>query len=489
MNPAARGPLALRSLARFAPCLLVFVFALFVRVPGLDSRPMHTDEAVNAFILEETLSYGMHRYRTHDHHGPTLYYAAAGLLAPAGLRRTADFEAWHLRLVPALCGAGLAAAAFLFRPWLGSAATLAAALALAFAAPFVYYSGTFIHETLLLLLFAGWLAAFWRWRESDQPRYAALAGALAGLLLATKETAALLIALFVLTGLVGLRFAPPRSANAARPRRFLGLALQATVALAVVALLFSGFGREPAHALDLFRAIGAQTGRGLGAEHSHPWFTYLRWAFAPSSVSLPWAAWLLGFGAVLGLWRHRREAFARWLGSGGALVFIAFSSLPYKTPWLMLAWLLPLTLLAGLGAATVWLSLRHRPALRATAALVVLTLLATETTALCLRQPVNPGNPLAYSPTSPDVARLENDLAAQPADALIQVVAQDYWPLPWTLRRHNRVGYWSEAPAQLAAGLFLAGPEQLGALPSDTAPLEPYELRPGVLIFLGRILR
>ncbi len=489
MNPAARGPVPSRPLARLAPCLLVFVLALLVRLPGLDSRPMHTDEAVNAFILEETLASGMHNYRAHDHHGPTLYYAAGALLAPAGLNRVADFEAWHLRLVPALCGAGLAAAAFLFQPWLGPAATLAAALALALAAPFVYYGATFIHETLLLLLFAGWLAAFWRWRESDQPAYAALAGLLAGLLLATKETAALLLVLFALAGLVGLRFSAPRAAGAARPRRILGLAVQAAVALAAVAFLFSGFGREPARALDLFRAIGAQTGRGLGAEHAHPWFTYLRWAFAPAPVGLPWGAWLLGVAGAAGFWRHRHDAFARWLGAGAALVFLAFSALPYKTPWLMLAWLLPLALLAGLGAAATWSALRARPAVRTAAAGLALALLATETTARCVRHPVDPGNPFAYSPTSPDLARLETALAAQPADDLVQVVARDYWPLPWTLRRHTQVGYWSELSAPLAPGLVLAGLEQLGALPAGAAPLEPYELRPGVLIFLGRIPR
>ena len=479
----------LRPLRRFTPVLFVFALALLVRLPGLDSRPMHTDEAVNAFILEETITSGTHHYRAHDHHGPTLYYAAAGLLAPAALRHAAEFKAWHLRLIPVLCGAGFAAAAFLFQPWLGPTASCAAALTLALAAPFVYYSGYFIHETLLLLLFAGWLAAFWRWRESDRPGHAAVAGLLAGLMLATKETAALLLGLFALAGLVGLRFSAPHTNDPVRPRRLLGLALQTTVAFAVVALLFSGFGREPAGALDLFRAIGAQTGRGLGNEHAYPWFTYLRWAFAPAPVGLPWTAWLLASGAAFGLWCHRRDAFIRWLGSGGMLVFLAFSALPYKTPWLMLAWLLPLALLAGLGAATAWSALSLRPALRAAATVLVVAWLATETYARCVRHAVDPGNPLAYSPSSPDLARLENTLARLPDGDLVQVVAHDYWPLPWILRRHTRTGYWSEVPATLAPGLVLAGPEQIGSLPVGTGPLEPYELRPGIFVFLGHIPR
>jgi uncharacterized protein (TIGR03663 family) len=471
MSTAAR--LRLAGLA-----LLVFVAALLVRLPGLASRPIHPDEAVNAFILEETIATGHHTYRAHDHHGPTLHYAAAALLVPAGLRRAADFELWHLRLLPTLCGAALAASALLFRRSLGLAASFAAATALALAAPFVYFSGTYIHELLLILLFAGWLAAFWRWRSRPSTASAVISGSLAGLMLATKGTAVLLLVPFALVGLPG--------SPAPWPRRLAGLVLQAAAATAVVLFVFGGLGRNPAGAFDLFRAIGPQTARGLGSEHAYPFFTYFNWLFAPSPVGVPWSAWLLAAFAAAGPWRGRRAAFARWLATGAVLIVVLFSFLPYKTPWLALAWLLPLALLAGRGAAALARSPHARPALRFTVASVALGLLAAESYARCVRHPVAPGNPFAYSPGSPDLDRLAVALAAIPPDELVQVVATDYWPLPWTLRRHTRVGYWPEPPASLRPGLLLAGPEQLGAL-ADAAPFESYELRPGVFIFLGRL--
>lgn len=457
---------------------LVFAFALAVRAPGLASRPVHTDEAVNAFILEETIAAGFHTYRAHDHHGPTLHYAAAALLVPAGLRRAADFEIWHLRLLTALCGAGLAASAFLFRRQIGLAASLAAAAALTLAAPFVYYSGIFIHESLLLLFFAGWLAAFWRWRSRPAVAAALLTGALAGLMLATKATTVLLLVPFAIAGLPGC--------PAPWTRRLAGLALQALAAAAVVVLIFSGMGRHPAGALDLFRAVGEHTGRGVGEENSYPFFTYFRWVFTPSPVGVPWSAWLLAAFAAAGPWRGRRAAFARWLATGAALLLVIFSCLPYKTPWLALAWLLPLALLAGRGAAALARSPRARRVLRLAVATVALSLLGVESYARCLRHPVAPGNPFAYSPGSPDLERLSLALAATPPDALVQVVATDYWPLPWTLRRHTQVGYWSTPPAALRPGLLLAGPEHLASF-AEAAPFEPYEVRPGVFIFLGHL--
>lgn len=458
--------------------LLGFVAALLVRLPGLDSRPVHPDEAVNAFILAETIAAGHHTYRAHDHHGPTLHYAAAALLFPFGLRRAADFELWHLRLLPALCGATLAASALLFRRQLGLAASLAAATALGLAAPFVYFSGTYIHELLLILLFAAWLAAFWRWRSRPCVSSALLTGALAGLMLATKGTAVLLLLPFALAGLPG--------APAPWSRRLAGLALQAAAATAVVLFIFGGLGRNLGGAFDLFRAIGAQTARGLGADHTYPFFTYFDWIFSPSPVGVPWSAWLLAAFAAIGPWRGRRAACARWLAAGAALLVLLFSCLPYKTPWLALAWLLPLALLAGRGAAALARSPRVRPALRVAAAAVMVGLLGAESYARCVQHPVARGNPFAYSPGSPDLERLAIALAATPTDGLVQVVATDYWPLPWTLRRHLQVGYWPQPPDTLGPGLLLASPEQLGAL-ADAAPFEPYELRPGVFIFLGRL--
>lgn len=457
---------------------LVFVVAVLIRMPGLDSRPVHPDEAVNAFILGETISTGHHTYRAHDHHGPTLHYAAAALLVPFGLRREADFELWHLRLLPALCGAALAASALLFRRPLGLSASLAAAAALGLAAPFVYYSGAFIHEMLHILLFSAWLAAFWRWRSRPSVAAALLTGALAGLMLSTKATAVLLLVPFAIAALPGL--------PAPWPRRLAGLALQTAAAAGVVLLLFGGLGRNPAGAFDLFRAVGAQTARGLGDEHAYPFFTYFGWLFGPSPVGLPWSAWLLAAFAAAGPWRGRRAAFARWLAGGAVLLVAIFSVLPYKTPWLALAWLLPLALLAGRGAAALARSPRARPALRFSVAAITAGLLAAESYARCARHPVAPGNPFAYSPGSPDLDRLAGALAAVPPDDVVQVVATDYWPLPWTLRRHTRVGYWPDPPAALRPGVLLAGPEQLGAF-ADAAPFEPFELRPGVFIFLGRL--
>lgn len=456
------------------------LLALLVRLPGLESRPMHPDEAVNAHLLDGLLNGEGYRYRQNDHHGPTIYHLAAPVLSLAGLTRAAEWEAWMLRLFPAMAGALLAAGA---AAWLaaraGPRAGLAAGLLLAFAAPYVYYSGSFIHEMLLIALLLGWFVCAWACANTDDPRPAWIGGLCAGLMLATKETAAPILALLLVAILAAAR--PPWRRVAA------SLLRAAPAALAVVLFFFSDFGRDPSRAFDLFRAVSEQVARGTGEEHAYHFFTYASWFLVPAGPGIPWSGWLLLGLGLFGFWTGRREPLPRALALGFALLVLFFSALPYKTPWLILAPALPLTLLAALGAARLSLRLPGRAAPVALA-LVVCTLLASETVERCIREPVARANPLAYSPGSPDLARLERDIArlAGASDPVVQVVAEDYWPLPWTLRRH-RAGFWSEAPAELRAGLLLVSPAMLGAFAGRASDFSPYELRPGLTLFLARV--
>ena len=56
-------------------CILaVAVGALAIRLPRLTFRPMHPDEANQAYKTGELLDTGAYAYDPTAHHGPTLYY-------------------------------------------------------------------------------------------------------------------------------------------------------------------------------------------------------------------------------------------------------------------------------------------------------------------------------------------------------------------------------------------------------------------------------
>jgi predicted membrane-bound mannosyltransferase len=87
------------------------------------------------------------------------------------------------------------------------------------------------------------------------------------------------------------------------------------------------------------------------------------------------------------------------------------------------------------------------------------------------------------------------DLAALHPDhekMLIKVIAGPYetWPLPWYLRRFNRVGYWTDAAGAVPleeAAVVITDTEQSGPLESlliQSFQSEYYELRPNVFLIL-----
>ena len=57
--------------------------ALAVRLPRLDLRPMHCDEANQAMRAGLLLETGRYHYDPQEHHGPSLYFAALPSLVRA----------------------------------------------------------------------------------------------------------------------------------------------------------------------------------------------------------------------------------------------------------------------------------------------------------------------------------------------------------------------------------------------------------------------
>ena len=129
---------------------VIALLALAVRLPQLGIRPMHTDEAINAYITGQSLAGEKYQYDPIDRHGPALVELTLPIVRLEGVKKYSDLTETQLRLVPVLVGSvtillfGAAVEIFGFIP------CLVAALLFAFAPLPVYYSRYFIHETLFV---------------------------------------------------------------------------------------------------------------------------------------------------------------------------------------------------------------------------------------------------------------------------------------------------------------------------------------------------
>ena len=499
--------------------------ALLFRVVRLDVRPMHHDEANQAVKFGNLLERGEYRFDPNDHHGPSLYYLTLPVARVAGERTLAELSETTLRLVPALFGAGLLLLFLLFAGGLSRETTLAAAALAAVSPAMTFYSRFYIQETLLVFFLAGLIAAGWKYARTRSGWWALAAGVSAGLMYATKETSVILFSgLAAALGLVFLmdrlgkhRDEVVREGDAwvwretrTRPPTAFHVALFLIAGAVTAALFFTSFFQNPQGLADSVRAIGASFNRaGHPGFHAHPWYYYFQTlAYAKSAGSPIWSEAFLLFLAAAG----SIAAFGHDAGKDGSPRFVRFilfftvvtaavySLVPYKTPWNILPFYLGLVLLAGNGVGLLLRISRFRLVkILILAALVPgFVNLAAQGYRASFTASSDPANPYVYAPTSPDFLKLvgtvEKIAAAAPEkkDLLIKVIAppEETWPLPWYLRRYNRVGYWTSAEAAGELGdadvviASTANVEKVATALGDRYQQSFYGLRPEVVLAL-----
>jgi uncharacterized protein (TIGR03663 family) len=342
--------------------------SLILRVPRLDLRPMHHDEANQAVKFGRLLEHGDYRYDREDHHGPSLYYLSLPFAWLRGETSLAELDETTLRWVPAAFGAALLLLLLPVRKELGSDALLLAGSFAAVSPVLVFFSRFYIQETLLVFFILGTLVAGWRFVRTPKAIWAVFFGFFAGMAYATKETS--LIAFAALAGAWVLnRFAfheeRDRAGVALRPT-WAHLALCAGSALAVIVVLFSSFFRHLRGPLDSVLAFGTYFARaGDPGWHAHPWYYYLKMlAFSRYEHGPVWTEGavllLAGVGAAAAFGAGKRRpralgpetrAFLRFVAFYTLLSTLAYSLIRYKTPWNLLPFYLGMVILAGGGAA------------------------------------------------------------------------------------------------------------------------------------------
>jgi uncharacterized protein (TIGR03663 family) len=444
--------------------LLAIAGALALRVPKLDTRPLHNDEAVNAIKVSELWQQGRYAYDPNEYHGPTLHYATVPFLWLSGARNAEQVSDSTLRLAPVVSGVGLIVLLLLLTDGLGRSAMAWAAIFIAISPAMVFYSRYFIHEMLLLFFTALTMGAGLRYAQTRSARWAVLTGAGLGLMFATKETFVLTLAAMGLAAIATVRWTVPKGARVQSLLvfwnwRHAALAMSATFFIWL--LFFSSFFTHFAGLLDSVRTYLPWLKRAGGhAPHVHPWSFYLqRLAWFHPVAGPTWSEGLILILAAVGAvvsFAGRNSPFLRFLAFYTILLTAIYSAISYKTPWCLLSFFHGMILLAGVGASALMDFFRGRPMrLVVVATLVVLTAqLSWQAWRASFVYPTDRRNPYAYAQTVPDlmnlVHRAEGLARVAPAgfETIVKIIApdSDYWPLPWYLRRFKHLGWYEKLP-------------------------------------------
>ena len=489
---------------------LALTAALALRLTRLDVRPMHHDEANQAVKFGALLERGEYRYDARDHHGPTLYYLSLPAAWLRGQFTLASLDEYTLRGVTAIFGTAAILLLPLLSDGIGRTAVAAAAILMALSPAMVFYSRMFIQESLFACFVLAFVIAIGRVTLGGGLAWSGLAGAAAGLAVATKETSAIVLP----AGLLACAIAW-WSLGPARPRHSFGgkgwrtaAVLSLGVAAAIAALFYSSFLASPRGVLEPFRGAGTYLGRGIApADHAHPWHYYFGLLAYSSSGGLRWSE---GLALVLALaggataWRGERARpertfWARYFTGYTTIAGAIFSAIPYKTPWNLLPFYAGLLVLAGIGFSRLFDAARPRALRGALAAAFVVAAahLGWQAWRASVTYAADARNPYVYAQTVPDAVRMAariRQLGAMHPDRermQVSVVAPPYeqWPLPWYLRAMPQVGYWTEPSdaAALRAPVIVASMEHTAALDAslgDRYVSEFFGLRPEVLMAL-----
>ena len=194
-----------------AAALVVLALAagLALRLARLDSRPMHHDEANQAVKFGALVEHGEYRYDTHDHHGPTLYYLTLPVAWLRGQTTLAALDETTVRLVPVLFGTATILLFPLLAPGIGRTAAATGALLTAVSPAMVFYSRMYIQEAMFTGFTLGFVIALGRAVTEPGLRWPVVAGVAAGLAMATKETAVIVLPAAIAAVLLARRVGPP----------------------------------------------------------------------------------------------------------------------------------------------------------------------------------------------------------------------------------------------------------------------------------------
>lgn len=453
--------------------LMAAALAASLRLYQLADRPVHTDEAVNAFQVGEILNGKIFRYTSVDYHGP-LFFALSALCAKAaGATSLASMDEWSLRWPAALSSLLLLLLIAPLARFVGPAAALVAAFLWALNPMAVYYGRYAIHESLFVSLTLAFLLALPKALQNRDWRWQATCALLAALMIATKETAVISVVGAFLAALVQTTW---RHGFTLR-----GLLIGTVVGAATAIPCFTWGFQNPLAIFDLLAAAENFISRAGGQGHQKAWSYYGEILLQLRSGPV------LALTAAAGGWLWRSHSFGRYLSIYALAVFTFYSLIPYKTPWLLLSLVVPLVVLAGIALALLW---KRSACLAAAAAVLILASSMFDVVKLSFKLASDERNPLAYAHALPDLTGLpplvhqwQQQNGRPPKMA---VITADPWPLPWYLRHQPTVGYWQKPEQLQAMDILILDPEMAQDMALEGWRPTIFGQRPGSLLMLYR---
>lgn len=349
--------------------------------------------------------------------------------------------------------------------------------------------------------------------NNGTPIYFLLASASLVLLFATKETAFITIGTMIIAsvcvwiwrqiyeksiGEIGedefskkpLTWKNFRTALGSSNELLLTTGAFAAVFIYVGVLFFSSFFTYPEGVWKAFEAYAIWAKTGSSDHTQSGFYAYAKWLLKIESPLI-----ILSIVGTLIAFIKPRHRFALFTALWGFGLFLAYSIIPYKTPWLMLSFMLPMCISGGYAINELANSkMLAQKLIAGILAVASVAILAFQTYELNFVKYDDDSMPYVYAHTKRGFLDLVKEVkryaekSGKGTDATIEIVSPDYWSMPWYMNDYKAANFHGRFVDANTAEMIVASQAQLMELaPRYSAHYKyvgTYPLRPGVDLYL-----
>ncbi len=370
--------------------------------------------------------------------------------------------------------------------------------------------GFFLLEVVLVIFVMRMLLSW----DEGRPIYLLLASASAVMLFATKETAfitlgTLVIACFcvwiwrkIYGAMIGQfgenEFEPVpliwtnfRQKLGERSNIVLLSIAVASVFIYLGILFFSSFFTYPEGVQKAFEAYNIWTKTGSKEHTQNGMLAYVKWLWEIEAPIMILSA--VGSLIALAKARHRFAVFTAFWAFG---LFLAYTLIPYKTPWLAVSFLLPMCIIAGYGIGELLrVTDLNQRVIGGILALGATAILGYQTYDLNFVRYDDEEMPYIYAHTKRgfldliDKVHYYAEKSGKGKDATIEVVSPDYWSMPWYTNDYKNAHYFGQITDVNSAEMIVAKKNDQDAQIKEKYSARykiagEFPLRPGVDLYL-----
>lgn len=446
---------------------------IFLRIYAIGERPFHNDEGVNFYFVKNVLANGIYNYSHENYHGPTYFYLLSAVSSIFGIN---DFSQRFASAIPSIILFFVCYSSFYY---LRDSVKLHIIILLGISTTFLYYSRYSIHETLLVLSCMLGLHYFTMAMIFKKDRYWIYLLCSAALAISTKETFIIHFASLVFCSLLVF---PIRLIWSEITKKHESISWGIFLFFFIIALFYSGFFKSAEGLRELFMGVPQWLGRGHSdVGHHKPYRYYFDIMKRLEPVCLLGVFPLIDF--FIACTKNIKQGIAKLLlkkkffsvdtlfavieypscqsssvqvkcayafSLYGLASFLAYSYVPYKTPWLIINITVPLLISFG-----IWLPYRIPSRVLChviQTVIIVISLfyslrynyseesLVSGVPMLTSEGIVGDKNPLAYVHTQNGMIELSNEISEyirKKKGVRILIGIDSYWPLPYYLRDYD----------------------------------------------------